>query len=505
MRKYSNYFFVFFILLALINCDSSSGTNEIKEAFTVTYNSNGATRGMVPIDTKKYEPGQSVIVAGNTGSLTKYDYSFAGWNTKIDDTGITYTQGETFLMGDSNLLLYARWTKKPVFTVIYNSNEAISGTVPIDLTKYEPGMKVTVLSNSGNLLKTNHSFNCWNTETDGRGIDRAERSTFFMENNNIVLYAKWTANYTIFYNKNDSQATGTMQAQTIDSGTTAKLTTNSFVKQGWSFSGWSLTEEGEVIYPDTGNFTMGNSDVTLYAKWTPNNYIIVFDKNDAGATGTMSNQTIACGTTQNLFENLFTKTGWTFLGWAITPVGDVVYLDKESFLMGIENIVLYAKWEPPEIYSLRDIGPAGGFIFYDKGSYSDGWRYLEAATKDWTIIQWGSSGTLIGGTWQGIGTGEANTIKIVTWLNNNGEVGRAAQLCDGKTTNGYTDWFLPSREELNQIYLNLWTFGLGSLSGSYWSSSESNLYYVWIQNFTTGSQVEEIKAGYLNVRAIRTF
>ncbi|MHA1232832.1 MAG: hypothetical protein ACTSPQ_19565, partial [Candidatus Helarchaeota archaeon] len=62
-------------------------------------------------------------------------------------------------------------------------------------------------------------------------------------------------------------------------------------------------------------------------------------------------------------------------------------------------------------------GPAGGYIFYDKGSYSDGWRYLEAApaSTEWTGKEWGSYGTFIGGTETGIGTGQSNTNTIVTW------------------------------------------------------------------------------------------
>jgi hypothetical protein len=79
-------------------------------------------------------------------------------------------------------------------------------------------------------------------------------------------------------------------------------------------------------------------------------------------------------------------------------------------------------------YELRDIGPAGGYIFYDKGYYSDGWRYLEAApaSTEWTNIKWSNSLTFIGGTLSDIGTGKANTGTIVLWLNSLSEVGTAA-------------------------------------------------------------------------------
>ena len=60
-------------------------------------------------------------------------------------------------------------------------------------------------------------------------------------------------------------------------------------------------------------------------------------------------------------------------------------------------------------YTLRDIGPAGGLIFYDKGSYSNGWRYLEAApvSTEWTDKQWESYETLIGATGTALELGRA--------------------------------------------------------------------------------------------------
>ncbi|MFA6505560.1 MAG: chitobiase/beta-hexosaminidase C-terminal domain-containing protein, partial [Treponemataceae bacterium] len=68
------------------------------------------------------------------------------------------------------------------------------------------------------------------------------------------------------------------------------------------------------------------------------------------------------------------------------------------------------------VYAVGDTGPAGGIVFYDKGSFSDGWRWLEAATSDQsTGTQWwyGSSLTT-GATATGTGSGEANTATIVS-------------------------------------------------------------------------------------------
>ena len=159
-------------------------------------------------------------------------------------------------------------------------------------------------------------------------------------------------------------------------------------------------------------------------------------------------------------------------------------------------------------YSLRDIGPAGGYIFYDKGSSSDGWRYLEAApaSTEWMAKQWGSYETLIRGTGTGIGTGQSNTTTIATGLNSHSETDRAAQLCDTLVYGGYNDWFLPSRDELYLMYENLKGFGVGGFdSDSYWSSSEYNARIAWRQNFDDGYQIYLDKRYTLPVRAVRAF
>ena len=153
-------------------------------------------------------------------------------------------------------------------------------------------------------------------------------------------------------------------------------------------------------------------------------------------------------------------------------------------------------------------GPAGGYIFYDKGSYSDGWRYLEAApaSTEWTGKEWGSYRTFIGGTETGIGTGQSNTNTIVTWLNSHSETDRAALICDALVYGGYSDWFLPSKDELNLMRKNLYLAGVGGFFGNYyWSSSEGDAYGAWTQVFSYNIQGSYNKNYGRLVRAVRAF
>ncbi|MBU4228106.1 DUF1566 domain-containing protein [bacterium] len=195
---------------------------------------------------------------------------------------------------------------------------------------------------------------------------------------------------------------------------------------------------------------------------------------------------------------------WEVDGRKINTLKDNSYIIEN--LQSAIDFKVYFDIKPPQI---GDKGPAGGWIFYDKGSYSGGWRYLEAAPKstEWTDKQWGSFKTLIGGTETGIGTGQSNTTKIID-IQGTGHT-YAAQLCDALVYGGYTDWFLPSKDELNLMYKNLKVnnnIGGFASDSFYWSSSVGNGYNAWYQLFAGGSQSYGDKYDYfVQVRAVRAF
>jgi uncharacterized repeat protein (TIGR02543 family) len=300
----------------------------------------------------------------------------------------------------------------------------------------------------------------------------------------------------------DSQGGSAVEAQMVDHG---ELVTEPAAptKTGSTFGGWY--KEPECTNPWNFDSDTLTADVTLYAKWTTNSYTVTFKKNDTAATGKMTAQTIASGSSAKLKACAFSKTGWTFAGWATTSGGTVKYSDGDSYTMGTANANLYAKWNPPTTYSLRDIGPAGGLIFYDKGSYSDGWRYLEAAPSDQSSgTEWGCFGVLISGAdGTAVGTGKQNTSDIEAGCTT---PGTAADICANLSLGGYDDWFLPSKDELNLMYENLKVFGIGGFSdGYYWSSSEGSENNAWYQNFGSGPQGANSKYAKVRVRAVRAF
>lgn len=156
-------------------------------------------------------------------------------------------------------------------------------------------------------------------------------------------------------------------------------------------------------------------------------------------------------------------------------------------------------------YAVGDTGPARGVVFYDKGEVSDGWRYLEMA-PDTTerLLPWGSQGSLAS-TRTTVGTGRTNTETLLVDSPNRGT---AASYCAQLVVQDFSDWFLPSKDELDLLYKSLARNGTGTFlreGYGYWSSSEYDERRAWGQGFSNGVQGRVEKTELLAVRAIRAF
>jgi len=143
----------------------------------------------------------------------------------------------------------------------------------------------------------------------------------------------------------------------------------------------------------------------------------------------------------------------------------------------------------------------GGIIFYIDASGQHG--LIAAQTDQDTRIIWGDN-IKIGNLDRAIGTGKRNTDIIVAKL---GAGNYAAKLCADLVLNGYSDWFLPSKDELNQLYLNKDKVD-GFAIGFYWSSTEAFLLGDAMasgQHFRAGGQIQYNKNDEGYVRAVRAF
>lgn len=166
--------------------------------------------------------------------------------------------------------------------------------------------------------------------------------------------------------------------------------------------------------------------------------------------------------------------------------------------------------EDPDI----EIGKShmGGIVFYIDGSGEHG---LVAAATDQGYSQWGCVLTgIAGAAGTGVGTGSQNTKDIVAGCP---DTDAAAFVCENLNLNGYSDWYLPSIDELDLLYRNLHAKSLGKFQEEfclfgdcrdvfYWSSTQYDEMSAWCIYFKTGFKAEgNSKNNGGNVRPIRAF
>ncbi len=153
-----------------------------QEIYFVGYDSNTATTGSAPVDSiSPYAPGDSASVIGNSGSLSKIGFTFAGWNTKSDGTGNGYLEGESMTV-NSDINLYAKWVAN-TYRVQFNSQ---GGSIINDLT-FQTGGNISL---PGAPTYAGYNFNGWfETMTGGNSLTNPYSP---IGTSDVTLYAQWS-------------------------------------------------------------------------------------------------------------------------------------------------------------------------------------------------------------------------------------------------------------------------------------------------------------------------
>lgn len=181
-----------------------------------------------------------------------------------------------------------------------------------------------------------------------------------------------TTEYKLSFSANGG--TGEMESITKEENEKINLPAVKFSRTGFEFLNWNTVADGSgAAYADSAEFIF-NADTTLHAQWkekkaAPSNpenpaqpqnptkpqqpqipetpstpkttYTVIFDAN--GGNGTIASISVEEGSEITLPENTFTKTGYSFAGWATSADGNVSYSDKAKISI-TGNIMLYAKW-----------------------------------------------------------------------------------------------------------------------------------------------------------------
>jgi uncharacterized repeat protein (TIGR02543 family) len=246
------------------------------------------------------------------------------------------------------------------YTVTYNGNSNLSGTVPAVTTG---NGSVTLRGNSGTLARTGYTLTGWNTNTGGTGTHYALSDTYNLTSD-VTLYAEWTpVTYTVTYNGNSSTS-GTVPSTTTGNGSvTLRGNTGTLVKTGYTLTGWNTNSAGTGAHFDLADAYTLSADVTLYAEWTLNSYTITYDDNSSTGGTSPADTTGNGSVTLRTNSGTLVKTGYTLTGWNSLANGQGSHYAVGGSYNLTADVTLYAEWTPV---------PASYTITFDGNGFSGG-------------------------------------------------------------------------------------------------------------------------------------
>lgn len=370
--------------------DVVTGTTELRAGWSAnTYN--------VTFDLRGGAGGDGNVQATYDGAMpaitvpARAGYQFAGYYDQAEGGTKYYNaDGNSAInwnkAGDTTL--YAQWTANS-YQVIFNAN---GGSGSMDAEEFAYGEEKPLSTNS--FTKTGYAFVGWTTgEIAGDVIytDGASVSNLTTEQGGIVnLYAVWKPiTYMVVYNGNG--ADGSMEDQQMTYDMEAALRPIGYTKTGYHFLGWAKTSTAQTGKLDNLEHVMNlaeneGSKVTLYAVWGANTYTVAFHAN--GGTGSqMAEQSFTYDeAAKALSRNRYTRTGYTFKGWALTDTAtEAQYADQAK----VQNLVvtqdgvlnLYAVWTAQSYTVSFDANGGSTATASKEVTYGSTYGTLPAATR----------------------------------------------------------------------------------------------------------------------------
>ncbi|MCR4429638.1 MAG: InlB B-repeat-containing protein [Tepidanaerobacteraceae bacterium] len=312
------------------------------ETYSIIYDGNGNNFGSAPIDSNSYKKNDTAIVSGK-GSMQKTGYTFAGWNTIKDGTGIWFKEGDTISIGDSNVILYAQWESSgeayaaaepdSIRTGNYSRKEFIL-TIANDYFHKEVQNKDLSLGGVFDGLSV-EVMNCTSTtitaavyETvyggfDKKGIGEIIISPEVLEKSRLPLIAEITVK-------------GEHTVRFLDDK--GNLLKEEDVVHGASATAPAAPEkEGYVFIEWDKAFEHVTSDLTVFPHYEIKAYNVVF--NSLGGSE-VPVQTVDYGSKASVPQNP-SRSGYVFSGW-YREQSLMTLFDFSTSITG--NLTLYAKW-----------------------------------------------------------------------------------------------------------------------------------------------------------------
>ena len=279
---------------------------------------------------------------------TMEGYNFLGWYDGVGGTGTQYTdtQGNSVRVWDKEVdtTLYAKW-EAVEYTVTFDKQSGVGGTDSATAT-YDSVMPTATAP-----TRVGYTFmGYYDSITGGTKYYNADMTSTVIwdSTEDITLYARWSANtYTITFDKQGGSGTSSATV-TYDASlpVVAKPT-----KTGYTFLGYYDAITGGTQYYDADmDSTMTwslDEDITLYAQWQANQYVVTFNTNQG--SGAQSAVTATYGEAMPVITTTPTRVGYVFLGYYDALTGGTKYynadLSSANAWANDSNKTLYARWQ----------------------------------------------------------------------------------------------------------------------------------------------------------------
>ena len=364
---------------------------------TIGYGGNLGSDGLANYNNKDW---LYITLTGFTTNKNQEWICLSGCTT----SGKVYSQYEAYSSGDfcdardksCTVVLGVNWIGKQ-YTISYNANGG-TGTMPSD--NVSTNGNATIKSNT--FSRVGYTFAGWTTKSDGTddgygwtnwsGTWKYDNGQYGINNNKLVLYAMWKRNtYTISYNpgytdKNtcynmcksekdqvscgdrcdestDTYDAGKMDSDTVSSGSNVTIKNNTFVRNGYTFAGWTTKSDGTddgygwtgwsgTWNYDNGQYGINNNKLVLYARWNIKAYTISYNANDG--SNAPGNQSKIENKSINLSSSKPTRTGYTFVNWNTKKDGSGTTYKAGASYNSNADLTLYAQWRINKVYIKLD-------------------------------------------------------------------------------------------------------------------------------------------------------
>lgn len=359
-------------------------------AAILNYDANGGT-GAPKSESKSGPKGSSATFTVSSTTPTRDGYTFKGWNTKADGSGMEYKAGNSISVAyGSTTTLYAQWEETPgpspdpggdddkqEATLVFGPNAGTDtvDNMPSNMTDTPKAGETSVAFPIPTTIPTRegYEFKHWNTKDDDSGDTYERGATINVPVGTTgTLYAIWGDKNPdtdllvtkLIYDANAADAVNVDPAvvtKNVARGEKAQfiVTSDKPTRPGYTFAGWSIIPDAEVAYnPDSVVEVEAGAEMILYAVWVKNVKLeIIYDGNapDAANVPAADVKWVAPGESYTFtIANGPTRPGYRFVEWntADNGTGDSIKPGQTTLLHAGErdySKTYYAKWEPEEV------------------------------------------------------------------------------------------------------------------------------------------------------------